>query len=500
MRTTPPRQLTKGARPNSENLSAPSSRVSRRHFLQTASASGALALPWLTPASAWGADGTVAPSKRITVGLIGHGAMGRGHLGRLAGDPSVQLLAVCDVDRVRCDDAKRRVEERHAADKASGAYRGCDAYNDYRELLARPDLDAVVIATPDHWHALQSIDAAKAGKDVYCEKPVSMTIQEGRQLVEAVRGHKRVFQTGTQYRSIPTIRQVCEFVRGGGLGKVKSVFTNWHRLANFTGAERFKPYAQIMNLEKTGASYVPLEFPLPAEPVPEGLDWKLWVGPAPWHEYNRLYHINPSPGVVPWSFCEAFGLASVTWFHSHAADVIQYALGMERSGPVEILPPASGGFPTLTCRYANGTLLHLVGHWGEVNELYQAVPASARLAGLFGGLFVGERGWVTSMTTGGPIEAGPESLFDEMKLRTREAGPGANNHHANWFECIRTRKAPSADEEIGHRSASLGQLTILAYKLGRPLRWDPAKEEFAGDAEANRLRSRPLREPWVIRS
>jgi hypothetical protein len=471
--------------------------VTRRAFLgSTLKTSGALIVPGILPASAFGAEGTVAPSQRLTMGLIGKGAMGSGHLSRLIGDPSVQLLGVCDVDRVRCEEAKRRVEEKYAADRASGAYKGCEAYNDYRELLARPDLDAVVIVTPDHWHALQSIDAAKAGKDVYCEKPVSMTIQEGRQLVEAIRKHGRVFQTGTQYRSIPTIRQVCEFVRSGGLGKVKSVFTIWNTLAGFVGAERFKPYAQIMNVEKFGASYVPLEFPLPAEPVPDGLDWKLWVGPAPWHEYNRLYHINPSPGVVPWSFCDAFGLASVTWFHSHSADVIQYALGMERSGPVEILPPGSGGFPTLTCRYANGTLLHLVDHWGQVKELYQAVPASARLAGLFGGVFVGERGWVTSMTTGGPVEGGPESLFDEMKLKTREVSPGVNDHHANWFQCIRTRKAPSSDEEIGHRSASLGQLTILAYKLGRSLKWDPVKEEFAGDPEANRLRSRPLRAPW----
>jgi hypothetical protein len=498
MRTSPSCQSVKVGCTHPPTSAAQSPQVSRRYFLRTAS--GALALPWLTPASAWGADGAIAPSKRITVGLIGKGAMGSGHLGRLAGDPAVQLLAVCEVDRERREEAKRRVEERYAADKASGSYKGCDAYNDYREMLARPDLDAVVIVTPDHWHALQSIDAVRAGKDVYCEKPISMTIQEGQQLVAAVRKHKRVFQTGTQYRSIPTIRQVCDFVRGGGLGKVKSVFTNWHPLINFMGGERFKPYAQYLDLAKNGPSCIPLEFPLPAEPVPEGLDWKLWVGPAPWHEYNRLYHINPSPGVVPWSFCDAFGLASVTWFHSHAADVIQYALGMERSGPVEILPPGSGGFPTLTCRYGNGTLLHLVEQWDQVKSLYQAVPASARLAGLFGGLFVGERGWMTSMTTGGPIEAGPESLLDEMKLKTREASPGLNDHHANWFECIRTRKAPSSDEEIGHRSASLGQLTILGYKLNRPLKWDPVKEEFVSDAEANRLRSRPLREPWVMKA
>jgi hypothetical protein len=226
------------------------------------------------------------------------------------------------------------------------------------------------------------------------------------------------------------------------------------------------------------------------------LDWDLWIGPAPWHPYNHLYHANPSPGVVPWSFCEDFGAASVTWFQSHAADVIQYALGMERSGPSEVIHPSSGKFPTLTFRYANGTLLHHVDHWDQVKDLYQAVPASARLAGNFGGVFVGERGWVTSMSTGGPIEGGPDDLFKEMKLRTREVNIGANDHHANWFGCIRARGRPNCDEEIGHRSASLGHLAIIAYKLGRSLKWDPANEEFLGDEAANRLRSRAMRQPW----
>ena len=474
-------------------------KLTRRLFLRHAiSTCGIASLPQLIPGSVWGAEGSVAPSKRITMGLIGRGLMGSGHLTRLAGDRAVQVLAVCDVDRSRREEGKRLLEQFYAAEGAPAPPRGGAVYNDYRELLARPDLDAVLIATPDHWHALQAIDAAKAGKDVYCEKPVSLTIKEGRQLAETVRRYGRVFQTGTQYRSIPTIRQVCEFVRGGGLGKVKSVFTIWSNLASFIGAERFKPYAEAIHPAKSGSSYVALDFPLPAEPVPEGLDWDLWVGPAPYHPYNRLYHINPSPGVVPWSFCEDFGTASVTWHHSHSADVIQYALGMEKTGPVEILHPSGGEFPTLTCRYADGTLLHHVDHWGVVKDVYKAVPATARLAGLFGGLFVGERGWVTSMSTGGPIEAEPAKLFEEMKLKTREVNIGANNHHANWFECFRTRGRPSADEEIGHRSASLGHLVTIAHKLKRSLKWNPAREEFIGDEAANRLRSRAMREPWSI--
>jgi hypothetical protein len=248
---------------------------------------------------------------------------------------------------------------------------------------------------------LQAIDAAKAGKDIYCEKPISITVQQGRQLAETVRRYGRIFQTGTQYRSIPTIRQVCDFVRRGGLGKVKQVFTLWTSLGGFFGAPRFAPYRHLMDVENSGKSYAPLSITLPAEPVPDGLDWELWVGPALWRPYNPAYHLNPSPGVVPWAFCEDFGAASVTWHHSHSADVIQYALGAESSGPVELIHPGSGAYPTLTCKYANGTLLHLVDHWGMVKDLYEAVPATARLAGNFGGVFVGERGWVTSMSTGG---------------------------------------------------------------------------------------------------
>ncbi len=466
-------------------------KVGRRRFLKGAAA---LAAPCIVPSWVLGGEGQTAPSQRITVGLIGHGTMGRGHLLRLATDPAVQVLAVCDVDRLRREEALRRVGEIYSEGRASGTRPGCVAYNDYRELLARSDIDAVVIATPDHWHALQAIDAARAGKDIYCEKPVSVTIREGRRLVETVRRYGRVFQTGTQYRSIPKIRAVCEFVRAGGLGKVKSVFTLWQNLGGMAG--RFQPYAQRLDFARIVGSYVPVNAYLPGEPVPDGLDWDLWVGPAPWQPYHSLFHTNPSPGVVPWSFAEAFGVVSSTWFHSHAADVIQYALGMESSGPVEIIHPSSGRFPTLTCRYGNGVLLHHVDHWKQVIDLYKAVPAGARLEGNFGGVFVGERGWLTSMTTGGRLEGQPDQLFQEMKLQNREVSL-ANGHHANWFDCIRQRTAPSASEELGHRAASLGHLVIIAHHARRSLTWDPANEAFVGDEQANRMRARALRKPWA---
>ncbi len=258
--------------------------VTRRAFLDRA-ATGVVAAPVIVAASARGADGAVAASERLALGLIGNGRMGQGHLRGAAGNRAIRVLGVCDVDRVRREEGKRHVERTYAAQRRNATYRGCVGYNDYRELLARADLDAVVIATPDHWHSLQAVDAAKAGKDVYCEKPVSVTIRQGRLMANSIRRCGRVFQTGTQYRSMPTIRAVCGFVRAGGLGRVRSAFTLWSRL----GA-RF------------GHSYVPVDTPLPAEPVPDGLDWNLWVGPAPWRPYNRLYHRNPRPGVVPWAF------------------------------------------------------------------------------------------------------------------------------------------------------------------------------------------------------
>lgn len=454
---------------------------SRRAFLSRAAGVAAgCAVPMILPGSVLGANGAVPPNERLQVGVIGLGAMGSGHLHVLLGRSETQVLAVCDVDKTRRDAGVQRANQAYAAARGAGTYAGCAGYNDYRDVLARDDIDAVVIVTPDHWHSLMSADAARAGKDIYCEKPVSLTLDEGRRLVEAVRRYGRVFQTGTQYRSIPVIRRVCEFVRGGGLGKLKAVYTIWMK----------------SHIPTLAPSFVPRDPELPEEPLPEGLDWNLWVGPATYRGYNRAYHRNPSPGVVPWVFCEAFGAGAVTGYHSHAADVIQYAIGHETGSPVEIIHPSSGRYPTLTCRYADGTLVHHLEHWGQAKSLYQAVPSHVRLEGLFGGLFVGERGWVTSMSASGDIEVGPPELASALGLRSRGVPIGSNTHHRNWFDCVRSRALPSAHEEIGHRSAAMGHLVTLAYALGRSLTWDPAREEFAGDPEANRLRRRALREPW----
>ncbi|MHC4745580.1 MAG: Gfo/Idh/MocA family protein, partial [Planctomycetota bacterium] len=271
--------------------------ITRRCFLQRGAAAGGLiAAPWFVPSSAFGAGGNSAPSNRITAAVIGNGRMGRGHVHRLAGDKDIQLLAVCDVDRVRREEGKERADQ---VQSSHAGYKACAAYNDYREVLAREDIDAVVVVTPDHWHTPISLHAVQAGKDVYCEKPISITIGEGRKLVETVERYGRIFQTGTQYRSISTIRQVVNFVREGGLGKVKQAFALWTKLGGFLGAPRFEGSRHAMDAEHFRRSYAPLAFALPEQPVPEGLDWDLWVGPALWHPFNRAYHINPTPGVVP---------------------------------------------------------------------------------------------------------------------------------------------------------------------------------------------------------
>jgi len=477
-------------------------RMGRRKFLGCgAAATALLAAPSLIPSSVLGAGGSVAASERISVGLIGRGRMSRGHLKRLLSSREVQVLAVCDVDRVRREEAKNTVEKQYAADQPSGTYRGCAAYNDYRELLARPDIDAVVIVTPDHWHAVQAIDAAKAGKDVYCEKPISLTIQEGRRLVEVVRRYDRVFQTGTQRHSNEIFRKVCQFIREGKLGNIKAVYTTVPLLRNYLGSSQFAPYrGGAMELEKLGESVTAMDIPLPAEPVPEGLDWDLWVGPAPWRPYNRCYHANEtSTGVVPWNFCIDFGHGGLSNHAVHSFDLIQWALGIEESGPVEIIHPNTGDYPTLTYKYANGMLLHMIYLSGARGGLqaYNPIPGKKRVGGMFGALFVGQRGWIDAFA-GGRLECQPKEVADELGLGDAEISESEHTHHENWLECIRARRWPVCDVEIGHRAASVGHLGDIAWWTGRSLRWDPTKEKFIGDEGADRLRSRVLRAPWRI--
>jgi predicted dehydrogenase len=387
-----------------------------------------------------------APSDRIVLAVIGVGGMGNGHLKGLVGRGQVQLAAVCDVDTKKRESARRFVDERYAEQAPTKTYKGCTAYNDFREVIARDDIDGVVIATPDHWHALISIAAARAGKDVYCEKPLSLTIREARAMVVATRRHNRVFQTGSQQRSSTGFRTACELVRNGRIGKLIS--------------------ANVGVGGPSGDCY------LPAEPTPPGLDWDLWLGPAPWRPFNKELH------PYSWRPYRDYSGGQMTNFGAHHFDIVQWAMGMDESGPVEITPPDGKDVELLTYKYANGVNVYHGGFKGS------------------GVLFTGAKGkiWVTRSY----LRAEPEDILKEP------IGPGdvhlfkSKNHHDNWLECIRTRQRPICDVEVGCRSVTVCHLGNLAYWLKRPLKWDPAREQFIGDAEANRWLDRPKRAPWVL--
>ena len=448
-------------------------RYNRRQILRRAAAAGGLlAAPGFIPSTVLGQDGAVAPSNRITLGSIGVGMMGQGHLRCCLGYPEAQVLAVCEVDQWRREHAKVAVEQTYAAGQAGGTYRGCDTYRDLRELLARDDIDAVVIATGDNWHGLATVLAAKAGKDIYCEKPISKTIREARAMVEAARRYGRVGQIGLQQRSTPEFIKACRLVQEGRFGKVKMVYVI------FAGTSS--------------------EVSLPVEPVPEGLDWDQWLGPAPWRPFNGRFHrYGRPPHVVPWHFCRDFGGGNLTSNTVHAFDTVQWGLGMDESGPVEVIPPETGQVPSLTYKYADGILLQVVD--GKLDPQRHFVPEgwdpNTRIQN-FGAVFVGEEGWI-HVGRQGYLASFPKEIVDEPGGAADPLHP-VNNHHQNWLECIKTRKQPACDVSVGCRSTIVSHLGCIAHWTGRALRWDPVKEEFPGDEEANRLRFRAMREPWRL--
>jgi len=442
--------------------------TTRRRFL---SCTLALGTPWLVPRCVLGGAAETPPSQRITLGFIGIGMMGQGHLGCFLDFDDTQVLAVCDVDQWRRENALRRVEEHYAQTRPSGTYRACEAYTDLRELLARTDIDAVVIATGDRWHATATLLAARSGKDIYCEKPISLTIREARAMVEAVRRNDRVFQAGLQQRSAPEFQTACRLIHQGAIGPIQRVYVN------FPGTSS--------------------DVNLPAEPVPEGLDWDLWLGPAPWRPFNRAYHsYGRPPRVVPWHFCRDFGGGNLTSNTVHAFDVVQWALKMDHSGPVEIIPPDPPRVPALTYKYPGGVVLQVVGrqldpHQVEIPEGWQP---GTRLTS-FGGVYVGRDGWI-HVGRRGYLQAYPEEVL-ALAGSGLEHGT-VTSHQRNWLDCVRARRRPACDVETACRSTTVSHLGCIAHWTGRTLRWDPAREEFLGDEEANRLRSRAKRAPWRV--
>lgn len=438
------------------NVNESRQRVTRRSFIKRVAGAAATVtvLPNVITSKALGADGAVPASDRVGIGFIGMGKQMGGHVGAMLGRPMCQVLAVCDVESRRLEKFKTRVDEFYAQRSGKGSYTGCAAYRDYRELLARPDIDAVVIATPEHWHALNVVDAARAGKDIYCEKPLSHTIHEARAMVRAVRRYGRVFQTGSQQRSDREFRVACELVRNGRIGKVHTVHVN--------------------------VGGPPVDCYLAGEPIPEGLDWNFWLGPAPW----RPYHSDIAPpmefqGWPNWRSYRDYAGGMMTDWGAHHFDIAQWGLGMDDTGPVEIHPPGAE-YERLTYVYANGIAMQHGGGSG----------------GKAGVEFIGELGRV--MVNRGYLETDPAHLVDEPLGPNEIHLYESRGHHDDWLDCIRSRRKPICDVEIGARTITVCHLGNIAYQLKRPLKWDPANECFLGDEEANRMLAKSMRSPWTL--
>ena len=446
----------------------------RRRFLKTIS-TAALAAPYFVPSTVFGAD---APGNSINIGCIGTGFQWAIDASAFLAIDDVRIVAVCDVDRSRCELAKQVVEDSYAKSSPTGKYTGVDMYHDFRDLISRSDIDAVAIATPDHWHALIAIAASNADKDIYCQKPLTHNIGEGRMLSDTVRRNGTVFQTGSQQRSMPNFLFACELVRNGRIGELRTV---------------------EVGLGGPGGNNVP---PLKM-PAPEGFDYSSWLGPAPWAEYTeKRCHYN-FRNISDY----AYGL--VTDWGAHHCDTAQWGMGTDHTGPVRVEGSAvyytDGLYDTpksfsYTCTYKNGVTLH--------------IADGSRLK--LGIKFIGSTGWVfitRGMEGIGEISAEPESILssligpDEIKLYRHKTSrnripwkPGNIHntimHYINFIDCIRTRQETAAPVEVAHRSASLCHLGRIAMELGRPLRWDPDKERFINDPEADRMLTRSMRSPW----
>ncbi|MCX5648142.1 MAG: Gfo/Idh/MocA family oxidoreductase [Planctomycetota bacterium] len=430
------------------------SAITRRNLLKGATAV-ALGAPYILSASALGAAGRPAAGERIVMGAIGVGGRGTDNMRTFLGSPEVQMVAVCDVFEDRRQRAKGTVDKRYGS-------ADCTAYNDFRDLVTRPDIDAVCIGTPDHWHVLHALEAVRAGKDVYCEKPLGLSIEQGKALRAAVRRYGRVFQFGTQERSSGSTRLAAEIVLNGWIGKVHTI--------------------------KVGTRFSRSSPNYPSMPVPDGLDYDLWLGPAPWAPYtaNRVSNSH-------WFHISDYALGFLAGCGIHTIDMAAWGNGTDRTGPVEV--EGTGEFPrdglcdcalawNVDLRFANGVTMNFTD--GNQN------PLGVRFEGSDGWVFVKER------HLGGTVDAEPKSLLrrtagpDEVRL------PVSNNHHQNFLECIKSRRDPVAPIEVAVRSDTLCQLSDIAMRLRRKLKWDPVQEEFVGDAEAARRMDRPMREPWRI--
>jgi len=428
--------------------------MTRRGFLKktVGTAAGAVMFPYVVQSSALGKAGTIAPSNRIVMGCIGVGGMGTGDMKGFLNKQEVQVVAACDVDKKHRDRARDIVNKKYGNED-------CATYNDFREVIARKDIDALSIATPDQWHGIIGVMGARAGKDIHAQKPLAYTIAEGRAICDAVKKYGIVWQTGSQQRSDRRFRFACELVRNGRIGKVHTVKVG---LPNKS------------SIRNRGTQPVP---------VPDGFDYDMWLGPAPkvWYCNSRCH----------WNFrwISDYSGGQITDWAGHHCDIAQWGMGTELTSPIEIegtgvFPKAEDGlFDTVedyrfVCKYAEGFTMIVSGHF----------PMGVR--------FEGSDGWVHVRR--GDIDAHPKSLLDST------IGPDeihlykSDNHKQDFLDCVRTRSQPVAPAEVAHRSIMVGHLGLIAIKLGRKVMWDPARERFMNDPQANRFLSRPMRNGWHL--
>ncbi len=446
-------------------------KMSRREWLRTSAVSaGCFAAPYLIPAKALGLDDAVAPSNRITVGMIG---LGRQclcfNLPFFMSQPDCEVVALCDADRWRLDVSEERTASYYGEKKnRCPKIPKCPRYVDFREVLGRKDVDAVMISTPDHWHVPMSVMAVKAGKDVSCEKPLARSIAEGRFLSDLVTKHKRVFRTDSEFRAIPQFHKAVELVRNGRIGKLHTIRTT------VPFGESKSPSAVIT-------------------PPPKELNYDLWQGPAPERPYSeQRVHTCEDYTRPGWFNIQDYSCGMIQNWTAHLNDIAQWGNNTERTGPVEVeghgrFPPADGLWNTIsefefTCTYADGVKL--------ICKTDSSSPHTR---------FEGEKGWVQANFGGSaPLEANPKTLLEE-KIGPNELHFPLMHEKRDFLNAVKTRGSTLEDAEVGHRVSSLGHLGLIAIRLGRKLKWDPQKEEFQGDDEANKLRSLPPgRSPWIL--
>lgn len=431
-------------------------RLTRRQALAS---TAALALPYIVPASVLAGRRQPAPSDRINIGVIGTGGRGRALIRDAHRYPDAIVTAVADVDANHLAEGQKQAEE-------SSKMKGCAAYRDFRELLKHADLDAVIVATPDHWHALATIAAANAGKDIYCEKPLANSIGEGRAMVEAVKRNKRILQTGSHERSTAGCRKAASLVRSGAIGPVKRVLVSL-------------PTDQKHHMEAKNFHEIPA-----AVPVPEVLDYDFWLGHTP----QAPYH--PMRVHFWWRFILNYGGGEMTDRGAHVLDIAQMALKKDNEGPVKVEATGSRNSDSLynafwdyefTNTYADGT---------------QFIGSSK--PGPRGLKFEGENGWIFVHIHGGRLEASSPDLLNMQPESLSAALPDSPGHMRNWLDCVKSRQEPFAPVEAGHRTASLCHLNNIAMTVGRPLEFDPEKEQIRGDEEANALVTPAMRAPWTL--